>query len=131
MSSFNSASSAINASSKRSGMSLTANAVAWAPRSNRWLATACKAIAIACVSLMASQYLAGYLLMAWCRQDPRTVGPFTIARYAYYYGEVPEVRRRLWVSSAGGLALMALTGLPLLLPRRRSLHGDARLSTRA
>jgi type IV secretion system protein VirD4 len=112
-------------------MSHTANAVAWAPRSSRWPAMVCKAIAIACVSLMASQYLAGFLLMAWCRQDPRTVGPFTIARYAYYYGGVPEVRRRLWVSSAGGLALMALIGLPLLLPRRRSLHGDARWATRA
>jgi len=67
-------------------MSLTANAVAWAPRSNRWPALALKAIAIACVSLIASQYLAGFLLLAWCRQDLRTAGPLTIARYAYYYG---------------------------------------------
>jgi type IV secretion system protein VirD4 len=113
-------------------MSLTANAVAWAPRVKpRWPVLAVKAIAVACVSLIASQYLAGFLLMAWCRQDPRTVGPFTIARYAYYYGGVPEVRRRLWVSSAGGLALIAFAALPLLLPRRRSLHGDARWATRA
>lgn len=112
-------------------MSLTANAVAWAPRSNRWPAMACKAILIACVTLIASQYLAGFLLVAWCRQDLRTVGPLTIARYAYYYGGVPGVRRRLWVSSAGGLALMAIGALPLLLPRRRSLHGDARWATRA
>jgi type IV secretion system protein VirD4 len=112
-------------------MSLTANAVAWAPRSNRWPALALKAIAIACVSLIASQYLAGFLLLAWCRQDLRTAGPLTIARYAYYYGGVPGVRRRLWVSSAGGLALMAVGALPLLLPRRRSLHGDARWATRS
>ena len=112
-------------------MSLTANAVAWAPRSSRWPGLACKAILIACVTLIASQYLAGFLLLAWCRQDLRTAGPLTIARYAYYYGGVPGVRRRLWVSSAGGLAFMTLGALPLLLPRRRSLHGDARWATRA
>ncbi|MHB8474772.1 MAG: type IV secretory system conjugative DNA transfer family protein [Steroidobacteraceae bacterium] len=113
-------------------MSLTANAVAWAPRVKpRWPVLAIKAIAIAGVCVIASQYLAGFLWAAWNRQDPRTVGPFTIARYAYYYGEVPTVRRRLWVSSAGGLALIAFAALPLLLPRRRALHGDARFSTRA
>jgi type IV secretion system protein VirD4 len=112
-------------------MSRTVNAVAWAPVKPRWLIIAGKAIAIACLGLVASQYLAGFVLLAWCRQDLRTVGPLTIARYAHYYGGVPAVRRRLWVSSAGGLALMALSGLPLLLPRRRSLHGDARWATRA
>ena len=113
-------------------MSLTANAVAWAPRAKaRWPAIAGKAIAIACAGFIASQYIAGFLLLAWCRQDLRSVGPLTIARYAHYYGGIPQVRRRLWVSSAGGLALIALSGLPLLLPRRRSLHGDARWATRA
>jgi type IV secretion system protein VirD4 len=113
-------------------MSLTANAVVWAPRAKpRWPAMAVKAIAIACISLIASQYLAGFLLAAWSRKDPRTVGPLTIARYAYYYGDDPDVRRRLWYSSAGGLLLVAFAALPVLLPRRRSLHGDARFATRA
>jgi type IV secretion system protein VirD4 len=113
-------------------MTLTANAVAWAPRARtRWPATALKVVAIACVSLIASQTLGGFLLLAWCRQDLKAARPLTIARYAYYYGAVPEVRRRLWVSSAGGLALVALAALPLLLPRRRSLHGDARFARRA
>jgi type IV secretion system protein VirD4 len=111
-------------------MSLTVNAVAWTPRSSRWPAFVCKAILIACVGLVASQYLAGFLFLAWCRQDLRAAGPFTIARYAYYYGGVPGVRRRLWVSSVGGLAIMTVGALPLLLPRRRSLHGDARWATR-
>ena len=112
-------------------MSLTANAVAWAPAKSRRLVIAGKAIAIAAVILVASQYLAGFLLLAWCRQDVRSAGPLTIARYAYYYGETPQVRRRLWVSSAGGLALIAFGALPLILPRKRSLHGDARWATRA
>jgi type IV secretion system protein VirD4 len=112
-------------------MSRTANAVAWAPRSRRGSGTAGKAIAIAAVTLVASQYLAGFLFLAWCRQDVRAAGPFTIARYAHYYGSVTEVRRRLWISSAAGLALIALAALPFLLPRRQSLHGDARWATRA
>ena len=41
-------------------MTLTANAVAWAPRAKtRWPATAFKVLAIACVSLIASQTLGG------------------------------------------------------------------------
>ena len=110
----------------------TANAVAWASQAKpRWPATALKAMLIAALGLVASQYLAGFLLAAFYRLDPRTVGPLTIARYAYYYGGVSEVRRRLMIVSAGGLALIAFTALPLLLPRRRSLHGDARFETRA
>jgi type IV secretion system protein VirD4 len=111
--------------------SLSANAVAWAPRLKRWPTIAVKASIVACLILVSSQYLAGLVLLAWCRQDLKSVGPLTIARYAYYYGGVPQVRKRLWVSSAGGLALIAFSGLPLLLPRRRSLHGDARWATRA
>jgi type IV secretion system protein VirD4 len=112
-------------------MNRTANAVAWAPRSRRWPGAAGKAIAIATVTLVASQYLAGFLFLAWCRQDVRTAQPFTVARYAYYYGTVIEVRKRLWISSAAGLALIALAALPFLVPRRQSLHGDARWATRA
>ena len=112
-------------------MSRTANAVAWAPRSRRWPGTAGKAIAIATLSLIASQYLAGFLFLAWCRQNVRSAEPLTVARYAYYYGGAIEVRRRLWISSAAGLGLIALAALPFLLPRRRSLHGDARWATRA
>jgi type IV secretion system protein VirD4 len=112
-------------------MNRTANAVVWAPRSRRWPGAAGKAIAIAAVTLVASQYLAGFLFLAWCRQDVRTAQPFTVARYAYYYGTVIEVRKRLWISSAAGLALIALAALPFLVPRRQSLHGDARWATRA
>ena len=112
-------------------MSRTANAVAWAPRSRRWSGTAGKAIAIAAASLVASQYLAGFLFLAWCRQDVRTAQPLTVARYAYYYGSETEVRKRLWISSAAGLVLIALAALPFLVPRRQSLHGDARWATRA
>jgi type IV secretion system protein VirD4 len=77
-----------------------------------------------------SQYLAGWLLLWSLHLDTRTASPLTIARYGYYYGERSEVRRRLWVTSMAGLALVSLCSLTLLLPRRRPLHGDARFAKR-
>jgi type IV secretion system protein VirD4 len=113
-------------------MTLTANVVAWTPRVRpRWPVVVLKAMAIAGVALLASQYLAGFLLLAWYRQDLKVAGPLTIARYAYYYGGSLDVRRRLEYASAGGFVLVALAALPLLLPRRRALHGEARFATRA
>jgi type IV secretion system protein VirD4 len=112
-------------------MNRIANAVAWAPRSRTWPKAAAKVIIVAAVALAASQYLAGFLFLAWCRQDIRAAEPFTITRYAYYYGSVAAVRTRLWVCSAAGLGFIALAALPFLLPRRKSLHGDARWATRA
>ena len=82
----------------------------------RWLVIAGKAMAIAAVALVASQYLAGFLFLAWSGRMCEARGRITIARYAYYYGGIPEVRRRLWVSSAGGLALIAFGALPAHSP---------------
>ena len=76
------------------------------------------------------QWLAGYVFLLLIRGHPREATPLTIARYAYYFGEEPEIRKRLVVSSAGVLALIGGTGLVLILPRRRSLHGDARFASR-
>jgi type IV secretion system protein VirD4 len=53
-----------------------------------------------------------------------------VARYAYYYGDRAEVRRRLWLASGMGLTVVALCGALALMPRARSLHGDARFATR-
>lgn len=80
--------------------------------------------------LALSQYLAGLLLLVLQHQDPRAAGPFTVTRYAYYYGDRAELRRRLWLASAAGLAVVTLCAAVVLLPRRRSLHGDARFATR-
>jgi type IV secretion system protein VirD4 len=87
-------------------------------------------IAVFLVAIVASQYLAGFLLIAWYRLDPRATSPLTIARYAYYYGGEPRLKQRLWVCSGAGAALIALVALPFLLPRRRPLHGEARFASR-
>ena len=53
-----------------------------------------------------------------------------MARYAYYYGDRADVRRRLWLASGMGLTVVTLCAALALMPRARSLHGDARFATR-
>lgn len=89
-----------------------------------------KGFAVAFAVLVGAQYVAGYLFLWSVRARPQDATPLTIARYGYYYGERAQVRSRLIASSAGGLALVLASGLALLLPRRRALHGDARFATR-
>jgi type IV secretion system protein VirD4 len=89
-----------------------------------------KYAALGVFALLVSQYLAGWLFLRWLHLDPHSAGFLTIARYAYYYGERADVRHRLWVTSLAGLGLVSLCPLPLLLPRPRTLHGDARFATR-
>lgn len=78
---------------------------------------------------MAAQYLAGYVFLCLVHAEPREATPFTIARYAYYYGSREDVARRLWWSSGAGLGLLVLPALVIVLPKRRPLHGDARFAT--
>jgi type IV secretion system protein VirD4 len=89
-----------------------------------------KAVAIALAALVIAQYLAGWFFLWSLRGNPRDATPLTIARYGYYYGERSPVRSRLIVSSAAGFGLVLASALVIILPRRRSLHGDASFATR-
>lgn len=82
------------------------------------------------VGLILSQYLAGCLFLALEHRDVREAGPLTILRYAVYYGELQAVRRRLELASMLGVVIVIGCGLAVFLPRRRSLHGDARFARR-
>jgi type IV secretion system protein VirD4 len=82
------------------------------------------------VGLLVSQYLAGFLFLWSVRLDPKEASPITVARYAYYFRDRADVRRKLLLASGGGIAAVVLGGLAVLLPRRRSLHGDARFARR-
>src|SRR5207302_2123917 len=56
--------------------------------------------------------------------------PLTVIRYGYYYADRPAVRRRVLGSCAVALVgVLAAAGLSFL-PRRRSLHGEARFANR-
>src|SRR5687768_6869430 len=122
-----SVSSTANAASKRFTMTPHANAARWRPRAKPlWTTRATKGLVCGVCLLIAAQYLAGYLFLWWVRADPKMATPLTIVRYGYYYGARADIHRKLWLSSAAGLALVFLGALPAMLPRRRSLHGDAR-----
>jgi type IV secretion system protein VirD4 len=81
-------------------------------------------------ALIGAQYLAGFLFLQWVRADPKTASPLTVARYAYYFGERVDIRRKLWVSSGGGLALVLIPLILALRPRSPPLHGEAKFSTK-
>lgn len=108
-----------------------ASAAAWRlPTERRARGRALRVLVGVVLVLGLWQWLAGYVFLLLIRGHPREATPLTIARYAYYFGEEQEVRKRLVVSSAGVLALIGGAGLVLILPRRRSLHGDARFASR-
>jgi type IV secretion system protein VirD4 len=81
-------------------------------------------------ALLVASYLAGYVFLWSLHLNPRDASPLTVVRYGYYYGDREAIRRRLLVSTAAGGAMVLASALALALPRRRSLHGDARFATR-
>jgi type IV secretion system protein VirD4 len=107
-----------------------ANTARWRPPGrSAWALRAIKGlIGAACLGVI-SQYLAGYLFLYWIHTDPKTATPLTVARYAVYYGEREDIQRKLWISSAAGLLAVLLPAILALLPRKASLHGNARFAT--
>jgi type IV secretion system protein VirD4 len=112
-------------------MTLHASAALWQPPANSARrALALKIVVGLVAALLVAAYLAGYVLLWSLHLNPRQASPLTVVRYGYYYGDRQEIRRRVLVSSAAGGAMVLAAALALALPRRRSLHGDARFATR-
>jgi type IV secretion system protein VirD4 len=95
--------------------------------SGRWI----KVVFASAATTLFATYLAGAFFLWSMHADPREATLLTLGRYGYYYGDRPQVRRRLWGSSALALVLVGVSAGAGLLPRRRPLHGDARFATRA
>jgi type IV secretion system protein VirD4 len=71
------------------------------------------------------------LIFLWSLHlDPHGASPLTVLKYAYYYGDLPQVRQALLRACAGGTVLVLFSAAVLLVPRRRPLHGEARFATR-
>ena len=87
-----------------------------------------KSLVGAIVGTVLALYLGGFLFLWSIKVDPKGTTPLTLPRYAYYYGEEPKVRERLALSFA--IAEACVLGVIILtyLPRRPSLHGDARFA---
>ena len=112
-------------------MTLHASAALWQPPANSARrALALKIILGLMAALLVAAYLAGYVLLWSLHLNPRQASPLTVVRYGYYYGDRQDIRRRVLASSAAGGAMVLAAALVLVLPRRRSLHGDARFATR-
>lgn len=104
---------------------------AWRPPAEPGRAGQVLKIAVAAlVALAVAQYLSGFILLWLLHLDPHGASPLTVLRYEYYYGDLPNVRAALMRACAGGTALVLLSGVALLLPPRRPLHGEARFATR-
>ena len=87
-----------------------------------------KGLVVALLASVAALYAAGYYFLWWAKQEPYSASPLTVARYWYYYGDRPQVRAPLLWSLGGGFGTIGLVGVMFLIPRKRSLHGDARFA---
>ncbi len=85
-----------------------------------------KLIVVSLLGIVAASYVGAYFFLLFLKLTPTEASPLTLPRYAYYYWNKPQVRSRL--IGAGALALLIVGGMALIvaLPKRRSLHGDAR-----
>lgn len=90
-----------------------------------------KMLLASAAALFLSSYLAGAFFLWSMHADPRRATPLTVTRYAYYYGDRADIRRRLWICSAFAGAVVLVSLGAAFSPRPRSLHGDARFARRA
>jgi hypothetical protein len=83
-------------------MTQSASAAAWRPPAKAKRRFPWGAAAAAISGLLLSQYLAGFLFLWSVRLVPKEASPITVARYAYYFGDRADVRRKLLLASGGG-----------------------------
>jgi type IV secretion system protein VirD4 len=95
-----------------------------------WVGVILRAVVASIAVLVLAQYLAGLFFLWLSHLSLSAAGPFTVARYAHYYGDRADIQHRVWIASGLGVLTVALCIFPLIVPRQRSLHGDARFATR-
>lgn len=112
-------------------MSPNAGGAAWQKPADSRASRGLKFALASAVALLAAQYLGGFLFLWLVHGDVRRATPLTVAQYGYYYGGSPTVRHRLWLSSIAGFAFVLMVFGARWMPRRPSLHGDARFARRS
>src|SRR5690242_6280136 len=71
------------------------------------------------VIVLVGQYLAGYLLLWSIHLPPQHATPFTTLRYYHFYGQMPDMQRRLLRCSTVAFGLVALSAVAALWPKPR------------
>jgi len=112
-------------------MNPSAGVAAWQKPARAGSGRVLKFALVSAAGLLVSDYLSGVFFLWSVHADPRRATPLTISQYGYYYGDRPDIRRRLWLCSAfAGAVVLGSLGA-VLVPRRPSLYGDARFARRA
>lgn len=89
-----------------------------------------KVAGMALAGLVMGAYLGGYVFLYSLGLNPKYASPLTLVRYAHDYSDRPVITQRIkWCGGIGGGMVIATAGV-LLLPKRRSLHGEARFASR-
>ena len=91
-----------------------ANAAHFPQGRQRWVSVAVRAAAFSVLALVLSQYLAGFFFLWLSHLNTRSADPLTVARYAHYYGDRSDIRRRVWIASGLGVLMVALCALPIM-----------------
>lgn len=89
-----------------------------------------KIVVVLLLAVIAGLYLSGYFFLFINHQNPQRTTPLTILQYGHYYGDQPALRKSLIGSTASGFAVIGFFAIVALIPRRRSIHGDAKLASR-
>jgi len=94
----------------------------------RWVShglAACAAMA----AITAWLYIAGFVFLLGAGGNARTVSPLTFPAYAWHYGEQKRYQTWLFAGAVAGIVPFLGLGALIFRPRKRSLHGDARLAS--
>lgn len=89
-------------------------------------------VSLIVVGLVAYAQLSGMLLLALTgTADPQTARPLTIYSYWYWYAHDPRLSTYLWGSIAAPGLILLIPAALAFMPRKKSLHGDARWAKRS
>src|SRR4051812_4495590 len=81
------------------------------------------------LAMVLAAWFAGAIFLTVSGAGPLgAASPLTLYSYWYWYGSDPKIEAWLYVSSACGVLGLVLPAAPFLVPRRESLHGDAKWS---
>lgn len=107
------------------------SATSWqpSPRPTRGL-IALRVLGAGLLSAVVAQYLSGYFLLLLFGMNVRAATPLTTLKYGHYFGDNPDVRRRMVIASLLGWGTVGFVLFILLRRKPPSLHGDARFATR-